>query len=184
MIDFSPEAPTDAIQPGMRLLRTPTKEKLEAVITSAQLVGTWTHFHNKRTIPHDSVFCEPCQANNPKRWHAWVGIYLPRLKELAIFEMTAQATQPLKKYFEAEKTLRGARVTAWRPASTPNGRVVIRIERWASTLDELPPEFDLLGALYTIWGLRQVRPPMQSAADRMTGVLEHAHKDRRNGSHE
>lgn len=183
MIDFRDEAPDDAARPGLRLIRTPGKEKLEGVITTTRMVGCFTHFWNRRTLPHDEVFCEACQANNPKRWHGWVGLWLPRLKEQAIFEMPAQATLVLKKYFAAEKTLRGARLAAWRPSQTDNGRVTLRVERWAQTLDELPHEFDLIGALVTIWGLPQQQPALDTSAERIEGLKNFKTKASKNGAH-
>lgn len=179
MINFTSTAPPDQLRPGMRLLRCPTKGKAEVIIVSKESIGCATHYWRKRTIPHDDVACEPCGAGNTPRWHAWVTVFLPKEKELAIFETTAQAAESYKKFFAAEGTLRGARLTAWRPSEQETGRVVLRLERWAQTMDNLPPDIDLVQQLYVIWGLHLNAPPMRAVEDKLAG---HTALSQRNGT--
>jgi hypothetical protein len=180
MWNFSHSAPEEAIAPGMRLVRAPTKGKAEAIIVSAKAIGTYTHYWRRRTIPHDESACEPCQNGNSPRWHAWVTIWLPKTKEMAIFETTAQASRSFDKFFQLEGSLRGARMTAHRPSETENGRVFLRLERWSNTLEDLPCDIDLAGQLQIIWGLHVNRPPMQPLEERNQAIKE-LHK--KNGKH-
>jgi len=160
MFQFNDSAPDEAITPGMRLVRTPSKGKVDAIIVSAKAIGTWTHYWRKRTIPHDDSACEPCQNGNSPRWHAWVTIWLPRTKELCIFETTAQASRAFDKYYAAEGTLRGAKMFAWRPSESENGRVFLRLERWSNTTEDLPCDIDLAHQLRIIWGMHANAKPL------------------------
>lgn len=154
MLDWTATPPTDSCRPGMRLVRTPKDHKLEVLSVSRDLVGLFTHFWQKRTRPCTGPLCEPCQAGAEKRWHAWLGGWLPRINELCIFEMPAQAAMKLVKYREHHGTLRAARIFAYRPSMEPNGRVVLLVDRWNKSECDLPPEFDIREALGTIWGVK------------------------------
>lgn len=153
MLEFSDTPPDDPRGHALPLTRTPTAGNLMAIVTSENLVGTYTHFFKGRTIPHDHDDCQPCNAGMPFRWHAWVSALTTRTREHILFEMTKQAAQTFKLYFLAHGTLRGALFQACRPSRKANGRIHIQIKPIDVTKEVLPTAPDLVKCLSIIWNL-------------------------------
>lgn len=153
MTTFTNTPPKDPRGPALRLLRTPSVGTLRAIVTSEDLVGTFTHFWRGRTLPHNPDKCEACQDGFPFRWHAWLSAVTENAHEHVLFEMTPQACEHFVLYRQAHNTLRGCLFNAWRPSGRPNGRVFIKVRPANLTDINLPDAPDLLKLLSMIWNV-------------------------------
>lgn len=192
MPSFSTQPPTDPRGNALDLERTPPRGTFKAIVTSADLIGTATHFWHGRTVPHEEEDCKPCIDLLPWRWHAWVSCYTERTKHHILFEMTAQASKAFVHYREANGSLRGAHFNAWRPSGKPNGRVSIVIRPQDLDGITLPPEPDLVKALAIIWNIALVdvdvagllrHMPRVKVNDRNHEVFNPSQVDRRSNGH-
>jgi len=153
MHTFQNAPPADPRGVALKLVRTPASANLRAVVTSDNLVGTYTHFWKGRTLPHDHDDSPACKAGMPYRWHAWLSAYTATKHEHILFEMTAQAAELFATYRKAHGTLRGALFDANRPSRKPNGRVNIHIRPTDLSGHVLPDPPDLIKCLSIIWNL-------------------------------
>lgn len=153
MLEFQHVPPSDPRGNSLQLKRCPTSRPLKGIITCKDVLGTATHFYHGRTLPCDSETCPACGEGLPWRWHGYISLYLPKAKQHILFELTAQACEPLKAYREANGSLRGCILLARRANAAPNARVLIS----TSTADQeefpLPPEPCILDALSIIWNI-------------------------------
>lgn len=153
MHNFSHEPPIDTRGNSLQLKRCPTGRELTGIITCSDMVGTATHFYHGRTLPCDSDNCAACSDGMPWRWHAYVSLWGPKVKQHILFEMTARACEPLKAYREANGTLRGCVLIAKRVNSSPNARVLIHTSVADLELNPIPAEPNLLSALSILWNI-------------------------------
>lgn len=153
MPHFTNAPPTDDHRHALPIRRTPTNGRLEAVITSEDLIGCDTHYYGGRTIPCERPDCEPCNKGVPFRWHAYVSAMDARTRLHFIFEVTAQAAEILIEYRNAHGTLRGCLFEAQRLHHRPNGRVLLRAKPAAIEQMRLHQPADLIRCLCTIWSL-------------------------------
>ena len=153
MLHFTSTPPEKSSGSGLRLLRTPSPGKLIAVVTSDDLVGCPTHFYNKRTVPCTPPDCPACAASYPWRWHGYLSASDLKTHEHFLFEMTAQAVEPLTLYRQRHHTLRGCMFEASRLGLHANGRVVIRCKPVDLTQVDLPKSPDLIACLCHIWNV-------------------------------
>jgi hypothetical protein len=70
-----------------------------------------------------------------------------------LFEMTAQAAEPLVAYYDAHGSIRGLVLEATRAGFRKNGRVYIRCSPTKQPAPALPPEPNLRYALCVLWHL-------------------------------
>lgn len=152
MIVWDDKPPREAAAFAFDLIRTPTKGKLSGTVTSDNLLGTWTHFRERRTRPCQGDDCPHCKDGISRRWHGWLTMILLKLNNHVILEVTAQAAERILKWKEDHKSLRGVTVHLWRPQETANGRIAVYLEHRAVDLDKLPLAPNLHEALLFIWG--------------------------------
>lgn len=145
--------PKDAAGPSLPLLRTPASKPLVAVVTSDDLIGTYTHFWHGHTIPCNRPDCEACRDSIPYRWHAYLSAYRPFDGLHFLFEMTAQASENFVTYRMAHGTLRGCLFEMRRHHSKPNGRLLVRCRPADLANMVLPKQPDLLVVLAVLWNL-------------------------------
>jgi len=151
MPTFSDHPPLDPRGPSFQIVRTPTGKPLIGIITSESLVGTYTHFYKRRTIPCErSGQCEACLAGIPFRWHAYLSAYLQNRAHV-LFECTAQAAERFVEYRQAHGTTRGCRFTASRMNYAPNARVIITCKPANLTDIILPQPPDIIKVLAILW---------------------------------
>lgn len=62
MPKWSNRVPTDPRGPSFPIVRTPTWKPLIAIVTSDDLIGTFTHFYKGRTMPCQGHGCTRCAA--------------------------------------------------------------------------------------------------------------------------
>jgi hypothetical protein len=135
------------------LLRTPIGRPLVAVITTDQPLGCRTHFYLHRTVPCEMPSCPPCADGYSSRWHCYLGVYSPKTGDQAILELTANAAEPLLKYYRDHSHLRGVKIKAERRGIRTNSPVVLSLLNECLDHNLLPPPPDLKSALAKIWGL-------------------------------
>jgi len=145
--------PDAATTPALSIVRTPTLKAIVAVVTTPDMLGTYTHWWKGRTIPCERPQCEACDAGTPRRWHSWLGAITVSTSEPFLFELTAGAAPPLTQYKEAYGTLRGCLFQASRASARPNARVVIRTKPADLSKIKLPDPPDLVKCLAILWNL-------------------------------
>ncbi len=162
MPKWSSDIPQDPRGQSFPIMRTPTAKPLGAVITCADLVGTYTHFYKGRTVPCEGDHCDPDAHALPYRWHAYLSAYQVSKSLHFLFECTAQAAEPFIEYRAKYASLRGAAFEATRYNSKPNGRILIRCRPADLSGVLLPQPPDLIKALSILWNL----PVNELSADR------------------
>jgi len=153
MIQWSNSPPSPARGVPLRLTRTPARRPLVAVVTSADFIGTNTHFFMGRTIPCTRPTCEPCDHGYPWRWHMYLSAYVTATAEHVLFECTAQAAEAFTAYRAANGTLRGCLFQATRVNDKPNARVTIQTKPADLARLQLPEPPRLEALLCHIWSI-------------------------------
>ena len=153
MPEWSNEVPDEGSGVSLPIRRTPPHHSLVAVVTSPNLIGTMTHFWNRRTMPHEKVNCEACKVGMPKRWHSYLSAWEPASKMHFLFEITAQAAQHFVTYRKAHGTLRGCHFRASRWRQIPNGRIMIECKPADIVSNPVPESPDLIAVLSVLWNL-------------------------------
>lgn len=161
MPDWSNEVPDDPRGLALPIRRTPPHGALLAVVTSIDLIGTRTHFWQRRTMPHEKINCEACKAGIPTRWHSYLSAWDHHTKMHFLFELTAQAAQHFVTFRKAHGTLRGCLFKASRWRQIPNGRVLIECKPYDIVSHPIPKGPDLIAVLSILWNL----PPDQMNTD-------------------
>ncbi len=168
--------PPETQTQSLPIRRTPASKTLTAVITSEDLVGTFTHFYRGRTTPCERPDCEPCREGHPWRYHAYVGAWSRNSNLHFIFEMTAQAAEKLVEYREKHLSLRACQLEVYRWGKKTNGRVVLKATPSGVPPTDLPAQPDLVKCLSVLWNLpvpdldtdsRAKGAPKVSIADRI-----------------
>ena len=171
MPTWTNELPPEPSAPALPIRRTPARKPLVAVVTSEDLVGTYTHFYHGRTMPCEAPDCEPCSKGQPYRWHAYFAAWEPDTALHFLFECTAQAAENFVQYRKAYGRLRRCKFQATRWRSAPNGRVLIRTKPDELQDRILPQAPDLVACLSVLWNL----PSSELAADFQEPEKETAH---------
>lgn len=153
MATFTNQPPPDPRGHSLPLMRTPTGRPLTGIVTSADLVGTPTHYWHGRTVPCDVENCEPCQNGMPWRWHGYVSAFQPTDALHFLYEFTARASEAFTKYRDAYASLRGCLFQARRVNMAPNARVTIRTQPADLAKVTLPQPPDLVRCLSIIWNI-------------------------------
>lgn len=175
-----PDAPSG---PSLPIRRTPAYSPLVAIITTDDLIGTYTHYYKGRTVPCESPDCEPCQNGMPYRWHAYVAAWETKTGLHFIFEVTAAGAEPFIDYRDHHGTLRGCLFSARRLKQQPNGRVLIQTKPADLREIRLPKSPDMSKCLSILWSLSETRTqPVQHEPEKRTpqvstGQLPHHKKD-------
>lgn len=142
---------------GVPLLRTPQNGFLAGHILSKQLTGTYTHYAQGRTQPHEDTECIHCAAKIPYRYHAYLSILNDRNRKACVIEMTAAPAELITQWVEANAYLRGVHISLCRPRKTLNGRVAIDLRPGTLSLVELPEEIDCINFMSQMWNIAATR---------------------------
>lgn len=153
MPQWTDKPPTTPRGPGLPLRRTPQAQKLQAIVTTDNLIGCPTHYFRSRTIPCEQPNCEPCNQGFSWRWHGYLAALDPCTHEHFLFEFTAQAADAFRAYRDRYGTLRGCLFQARRLSANRNGRVLIQTKPANLEHVHLPPEPDIKSALCHIWNI-------------------------------
>jgi len=154
--DDNPPGPTEFA--GIRLIRVGKGQVLQGVITSPTMVGRYTHFVRRRTIPHFDHDCPECLNGSEARWHGYISIQHLGGHVHSVLELTALAAAPIKEFQERHGSLRGSELYARRVGNAPNSPVQTIVNAADHDLRKIPQPVDLRAFLCTIW-----RIPLDSA---------------------
>lgn len=145
--------PPEAENQSLPIRRTPANKTVTCIVTSDDLLGTFTHFYRGRTTPCERPDCDACRDGHPWRYHAYVGA-LARTQGLHfIFEMTAQAAAKLIEYRDRYSTLRSCQIDAYRWGKRPNGRVILKASPSGIAPTDLPLGPNLVKCLSVLWNI-------------------------------
>lgn len=153
MIDWSNQVPENSKGNALPIRRTPAGKPMEAIVTSFDLIGCFTHFWKGSTHPCQGEKCEACAEGQPYRWHAYMTAVDFFTNLHMIFECTAISAEFFTAFRERYASLRGCHFKATRWNSRPNGRILITTRM--ANLDErtLPEPPDLKKAMAILWSL-------------------------------
>lgn len=181
MPTWSNQIPKDPRGPALPIVRTPAAKPLTAIITSLDLLGTYTHYYKGRTKPCERPDCEPCANGIPFRWHAYVAAIQPANDLHFLFELTASAAEPLIDYRDQHGTLRGCLFEASRWNRRPNGRILIRTKPADLTERRIPDAPDIQKCLAILWDLpnQDLAPGRFNGSKRTLQIHPATEKDQR-----
>ena len=153
MPQFSRDVPPNPRGPSLPIRRTPAARPLDAIITSEDLVGCYTHFYKGSTIPCEGPTCKAHQEGIPFRWHAYFAAVDNKSNLHFLFEVTALGAANFTAYRDIHGGLRGCLFRAERWNRKPNGRCIFQMKPAALGDRELPPAPDLRKCLAILWSL-------------------------------
>lgn len=153
MPQYSSDVPENPRGPALPIRRTPATRPLDAIVTSPDLIGCYTHYYRGSTMPCEGDTCPACLEGMPFRWHAYLTAVDDRTNLHFIFEVTAIAAKHFTDYRDVYKTIRGCLFRAERWNRKPNGRIMLQLKKADLKDRELPPGPDLKKCLAILWSL-------------------------------
>lgn len=150
---YQTRPPKDHRGQSLPLIRTPAAPPIHLIVTSHNLIGLATHYFKGRTTPCTDEACPACNEGYAWRWHGYVSAITSGAHEHVLFEMTAQAAEPLAAYADRYGTLRGCIIAASRLHKRRNGRVILSTKPGDLTKITLPTAPDVCKVLSIIWNL-------------------------------
>lgn len=178
--DDNPDLPQ--LRSKFRLIRLGKSEKHKTIILSEKLIGIWTHYYKRRTIPHEEPDCPACRDKNARRWYGFLACWAPSSDFRYLLELTPQASEPLLDYQSRRKTIRGLEIMVRRCGDRPNSPCETIIPREQQGNLALPPSFDVKEALMIIWGLAMPADPATGKPGKTRVSAHWRDKDLKNGS--
>lgn len=153
------------------LIRVGPKGASGLVIISDHVIGRYTHFVGKRTMPCIDKNCWGCENTTQRRWYGWLTVYNEKNDKIILLEITQKAYQQIEKYMEHHKTLRGAKLRACRKGGKANGQLKLEITPARHVQATLPAEIDRVEALERIWQTKR-RDMIDDKPDSQTEVTD------------
>jgi hypothetical protein len=153
MPKWSNEVPESPRGPALPIRRTPSSRPLEAIVTSEDLIGCYTHFYQGSTTPCEGEGCEACLNGMPYRWHAYITAVDSQNNLHFIFEVTALGAEYFTAYRDVHNTLRGCHFQAKRWNNRPNGRILIQCKPCDLAQTNIPAPPDLKKCMAILWSL-------------------------------
>lgn len=129
-------------------------QKIMAVAISNEILGIDTHYIDNRTRPCVCMEnrCEGCLKKLPLRWKAYLGVQDIASGKLGILELTVGAWLDCSELRSKQGKLRGRELLLQRIGKSRTGKVQLMVGRVREDL-QLQKEFDVFGALATVWGI-------------------------------
>lgn len=158
MPNWSNHPPITAEKYAFSIRRTPAAKAIDAIVTSDDILGCYTHFVHHRTIPCEGPpNCPHCAEGHSYRWHGYVSAILCATYEHFLFEFTPIPAATLTNYRDLHGTLRACRIKAYRPSQRQNGRVVITCKMHDEQHARLPKPPDIPKILCHIWNIQSTK---------------------------
>jgi hypothetical protein len=101
--------------------------------------------------------CPGCQAHIKRRWKGYIGVALPGSGKKAVAEVTAESVRGIPAIFHEDGSIRGKTLKLTRAGKHPNSALACELVITAAPFF-LPKEFDVLDALYRLWGIDPLFP--------------------------
>lgn len=134
-----------------RLIRTPPKGGLAAIILSHEIAGTHTHWSGNQTRPCLGDKCECQEKDIRKDWHAYFFVMGKKSREVCLFETRPAAALRLSQEFSKLRTLRGLNVFFSRAGERNTSRVTVLCGDQERDRDLLPKVPSVMDTLHIIW---------------------------------
>lgn len=133
---------------------------VEGLILSSKLQGVWVHYvpQLEKSQPHTDEDCPWCEQKLGKRWKGYLAIQLIHAVgnlsagNHALLELTADACRACPELKDRTDTLRGKTVKVWRAGQKANSPVRAELTK-LRVMGGMPPAFEIVPALYRVWGL-------------------------------
>jgi len=110
-----------------QIMRTPPNGIRNLIILSHSPLGRYTHRWKGRTVPCREIDCRACEQEIDRRWYGWLFVKIKKTDQIVCFEYTSAASEAVMQYFNRYRTLRGARLDAWRKNDKANGELGMSI---------------------------------------------------------
>ena len=181
MPNWSHDVPEQPRGQALPIRRTPAARPIEAIVTSPDLIGCYTHFFKGSTTPCAGSECEACQNGTSYRWHAYMTALDVFTNLHFIFECTALAAEFFTTYRDKQATLRGCHFKAKRWNNRPNGRILIQVKPADLGERQLPQPPDLKKCMAILWSLpeAEVEDGIHNPENKTQAL--HVNKQRSNG---
>lgn len=153
MPKWSNEIPESPRGPALPIRRTPAGKPMEAIVTSFDLIGCFTHFYKGQTVPCEGEDCPAHLEGIPFRWHAYMTAVDYHNNLHFIFECTAISAEFFTAFRSQYMSLRGCHFKATRWNNRPNGRILVRTKMADLAERTLPDPPDLQKAMAILWSL-------------------------------
>lgn len=109
---------------GIDLKRATCGRPIVAYSLSERVVGKFTHYYRRRTVPCDGDQCQMCLEKSPKRWLGYIVLFDEATQKPFMVELTLAAARQLTRDFPALASMRGCFIEVARMGKRSNGRVV------------------------------------------------------------
>lgn len=169
MIDLTNRVPDQETRHALPLVRTPAKGQLRVLVTTPDIIGTYTHWYAGRTQPCRGDTCKACLEGAPSRWLGYIAGRIADGPRHAIIELPQLAAEQISRHIADHGPIRGRILTLARLSKRANGRVSASIENDTDPDREIPPAPDMPRCLATLWQIK--------LADFSPGILTHAGRD-------
>lgn len=143
----------DSLPPPWEIKRADPNKPLMMVCVSSKIVGTHTHFFEKRTQPCVKTDCKGCAAGRRREWHGYLLAQDAKDMRKWCVELTAVGAQPLVDAFDVYHSLRGVQFILERAERKANGKVLTTVRgMWPKPL-LLAEEEPTWPIVFRIWGI-------------------------------
>lgn len=156
---------------------------VHGVITCQKLLGTDTHYLNKRTLPCSHEDCPGCLRHQPKRPEFYVSLYTSKPSKHLLLRLTPGAAHLIVEHCPNREAQRGTWLTVKRRGTKANGSLLVEVGEKLVDYLVLPPEPDLRKCLWHIWGLDDAHLT-QEHPEYTNRIKAHFFDPLPNGSHE
>jgi len=142
--------------PSIPVIRIKGGEQRLLIVLSPRLIGYWTHWGGKATMPctGKELGCTGCSARPPwpSRWKGYLHA-LCLVKHYDCFlELTPAAAEMLSLQSDNAMSLRGVKIELRRTPGA-NGRLKLIVHNRTLTMNDLPEPKDPMVSLAKLWGI-------------------------------
>ncbi len=166
MSQWTEEIPDPKDFAAIRLIRVPTAGTITGLITSPNIIGCWTHWDAYRTQPCPGLEpppnpephwqpCRLCKDAQPRRWHAWISLYLEVQSRQIVLQLPTLAATNLRDARAQYGYLRGLVAAFSRQHKRPNSRILVETRPLLRPQTFVPEPVDIKRYMSLIW---QVAP--------------------------
>lgn len=146
-------SPPPPLRGRMDVVRCTTSERQEFVVISDFPYGQYVHWFGRRSheCTAESGQCAGCTDNWPRRWKAYLHVFLANRRDQAFLEITHEAYAMLEARLPQGETWRGAIIRIHRTKGGPRGRYLVEVMERRELDSALPDARDPIGILRHLW---------------------------------
>lgn len=145
----------DEVKWQVQMLRLQPGAKFLGVITGHKVLGAYTHYWQRTTMPciGRGNGCLPCEVGCGWRWNGYLDVVEPSGGRMFVATVTRGAYLSCPEAADENLSLRGRYVTLERVGSRPNSPLRMQLGK-ASGRHDIRDPLDLESFLLRLWGLR------------------------------